>query len=80
MITCRECAELLLDFLAEDLDADCCERVRQHLTTCPCCATYVETYRLTIRLTRMLPCSQLPPEFAERLWQAMQGHQEEPEE
>jgi predicted anti-sigma-YlaC factor YlaD len=73
MMTCRECAELLLEFLAGDLDAAQCERIRLHLQKCPPCVVYLETYQLTIHLTRQLTtCTQLPPEFAERLWKAMQ--------
>jgi predicted anti-sigma-YlaC factor YlaD len=79
MMTCRECAELLLEFLAGDLDAVNCELIRQHLERCPPCVAYVETYQITIQMTRQLTCVQLPPEFAERLWKAMQECEEEQE-
>jgi anti-sigma factor (TIGR02949 family) len=72
MMTCRECAELLLDFLGGELDAERCERLRQHLEACPPCLTYVETYQITIRLTRRLSYASLPPDVAERLLKSIQ--------
>jgi anti-sigma factor RsiW len=78
MMTCRQCAELLLEFLEGELESELAEHLRQHLEDCPPCLTYVETYRLTITLTRKLPCSELPADVAQRLWEAMQqcGDQE----
>lgn len=67
MMTCRQCAELLLEFLGGELDAELCQRMREHLGNCPCCVTYVQTYQITIQLTRQLPCSELPPDVARRL-------------
>jgi len=72
MMTCRQCTELLLDFLAGELDAELSDRIRRHLERCPPCVTYVETYQITIRLTRQLPRAALPPEVAERLWAALE--------
>jgi hypothetical protein len=34
---------------------------------CPPCVTYIETYRLTIQLTRQLPPKPIPPQLAEHL-------------
>jgi Putative zinc-finger len=72
-MNCRECVELLLDFLAGDLDALHCEHIRQHLERCPPCIAYLESYEVTIRMTRQLTRTELPPAFAERLWKAMQA-------
>jgi anti-sigma factor RsiW len=71
MMTCRECAELLLEYLTEELDAERREAIRQHLEECPPCVVYIETYQTTIRLTSQLTCVDLPPDVAERLWTAM---------
>jgi len=67
MMTCRECTELLIDYLAGELAAEHCERIRQHLERCPPCVAYIKTYQMTIQLSRQLPCGDLPPEVAERL-------------
>ena len=72
MMTCRECAELLLEYLTGELDAERRESIRQHLEKCPPCVIYIETYRTTIQLTRQLTCVELPPDVAERLRTAME--------
>jgi len=66
-MTCRECAELLMDYLTGELDAEICQRIKLHLESCQHCVTYVETYQITVKLTRQMPCGELPPEVAERL-------------
>lgn len=78
MITCRELVEFLLDFVADDLPADQRRRIEQHLCDCPPCHAYVESYQITIRLSRQLPISPLPAELAERLRAALEEIRKEP--
>jgi anti-sigma factor RsiW len=79
MITCRELAELLIDFVSGELSPEHQERVEQHLSDCRLCMVYVETYKTTIRLTRHLPCAPLPPELERRLREALTDlHRENP--
>lgn len=77
MITCRELVEKLLDFLAEELPPEHCERIREHLRQCPPCIAFVETYQITVTLSRRLPRHPLPPELEQRLRAALGkcGHQ-----
>jgi anti-sigma factor RsiW len=72
MITCRELCELLIDFVADELPPDHRAHVEQHLKRCPPCVAYLETYKLTIQLTRKLPCQPLPDGLKERLRQALE--------
>jgi len=67
MITCRELAELLFDFTYGQLPLEHRERVEQHLGLCSSCVAYVESYRLTIQLTRQLSRTPLPPHLAQQL-------------
>jgi anti-sigma factor RsiW len=67
MITCRELAEFLIDFVSDELPPEHRRRIEQHLNRCPPCVTYLETYQLTIKLTRKLPCKPLPPQLAQKL-------------
>jgi anti-sigma factor RsiW len=67
MITCRQLVELLIDFVAGELDEERRQNIEQHLRRCPPCVTYLETYQITIRLTRKLPEAPLPPQLIERL-------------
>jgi anti-sigma factor RsiW len=65
-MTCRELAELLADFIDNELPQENCQQIQEHLGDCPHCVHYVATYRLTIQLTRILPCC-LPPSVEQRL-------------
>jgi anti-sigma factor RsiW len=80
MMTCRQCAELLMEFLSGDLDAESCEKFRQHLAECPPCIVYVETYQITIELAHSLKCDPLPSDVAARLEAAMKKGMEGGEE
>ena len=75
-MTCRECAELLMEYLTGELDAEARERIRVHLEQCPPCVTYIETYQITVRLTQKLSCS-LPADVEQRLRAALRECLEE---
>jgi anti-sigma factor RsiW len=79
MMTCRQFAELLIDFLSGELSPDHSARLHEHLKRCPPCVVYLETYQLTIKLTRRLPCEPLPDHLAQRLHTMLaQARQEQP--
>jgi anti-sigma factor RsiW len=67
MITCRQLVELLVDFVAGELPEEHRQVLDRHLQMCPPCVTYLETYHLTIQLTRRLPDAPLPPALHKRL-------------
>jgi anti-sigma factor RsiW len=67
MITCCKIAELLIDYVANELPEEQRWLVEQHLKHCPACVTYLETYRLTITMTRKLPEQPVPPQLVARL-------------
>ncbi|MCX7701562.1 MAG: zf-HC2 domain-containing protein [Gemmataceae bacterium] len=65
---CQHALDLLLDYLSGDLPSETRSEFEIHLRDCPPCTTYVQTYRLTISMTRQLPLdAPLPPEFEARL-------------
>jgi hypothetical protein len=66
-MNCREFAELLIDFLAGELDPEHQHEADGHMRCCPPCLTLLETYRLTIHLSQRLPCQPLPPSCEQRL-------------
>jgi anti-sigma factor RsiW len=67
MITCREFAERLLDFLSDELGPEEVQRIKEHLDRCPPCVAFLATYRVTIHLARQLPCQPLPSSCEQRL-------------
>lgn len=72
-MTCRELAELLCDFVGDELSEELCATLRAHLDCCPECVHFVETYRLTIQITRRLPPAPPPESLLERLRRAAQS-------
>jgi len=72
MMSCRKVIELLLDYVNNELPPDQREHLEEHLQWCPPCVTYLETYQLTIRLTRQLPCEPPPEELLQRLRAALE--------
>jgi anti-sigma factor RsiW len=67
MICCREMIELLLDFDSGTLPPDRHDHCQKHLVQCPACHAYLESYRITIRLTRQLPHAPLPDGLSAKL-------------
>jgi anti-sigma factor RsiW len=72
MITCRELVELLDDLVSGALAPERRAHVDDHLGECPSCVAYVESYRLTIHLTRQLSPSPLPDALHQRLQTLLQ--------
>lgn len=69
--TCRDVAELLIDFVENTLSREEQIAIQHHLCGCVPCAIYMTSYRETIIMTHRLPEEPLPPEFAERLRAAL---------
>jgi hypothetical protein len=67
MITCREFAELLMDFVSDQLPPEWRDPIEQHLGQCSMCLAYVESYRILLEVTRRLPTAPLPPRLEQRL-------------
>jgi hypothetical protein len=68
MICCREVVESLFDFVSGELPLELCQRIEGHLKVCSHCVCIVETYQVTIKLSRQLPKNDsLPRSCAQRL-------------
>lgn len=74
MITCREFVEFLADYLAGALFPANQREFEFHLSDCPHCALYLQSYKETIRLGKVA-CSDLdappPVDAPEELIQAI---------
>jgi anti-sigma factor RsiW len=71
-MTCREVAELLIDFVDGALPEQEMLILQRHICACPPCMFYLETYQTTIQVTHALPDEPLPPEFEARLRTVME--------
>ncbi|MCI0378178.1 MAG: zf-HC2 domain-containing protein [Gemmataceae bacterium] len=76
MMTCKEIAELLLDYLDGNLPKEYCDIICQHINLCGPCLHYVESYQLTMKICRELPRAPMPHALVERLQVAWKEIQE----
>ena len=61
-VDCIELVELVTDYLAEAMPDAERERVDEHIAGCDGCTTYLQQFRITIRLTGELTEEQITPE------------------
>src|SRR5262249_13864043 len=76
-MNCHDLVDRLIDYVSGELSADEIEDIRRHLDTCPPGVYYVETYQLTIKLTRRRPGEPAPPTLLARLRAAAQQPESE---
>lgn len=52
MMTCKEMVDFLLDFTDDNLPSDEKKQFEHHLSLCPECTDYLDSYRATTALAR----------------------------
>jgi anti-sigma factor RsiW len=60
-VNCRECTDFLIDYVNGDLPPAQQRVFEQHLELCQQCVTYLESYRETLALGRMVAEEPEPP-------------------
>jgi anti-sigma factor RsiW len=71
MMTCKEIAELLLDYLDGELPKEYRDMICQHIRLCGPCLHYVESYQVTVQVSRRLPPIAMPQHLLDRLQAAL---------
>ena len=68
-VTCRECIQLLDDYLDSHLDPEISRRLEEHLAECPPCVHFLNTYRSCSKMSHNLRNRQveIPLKLAEKL-------------
>jgi len=66
-MTCRQVIALMADYLAKDLDLDTAMSFEKHLSSCPDCPAFLNTYKRTIQMAQSLRYSDISHERASRL-------------
>jgi hypothetical protein len=61
-VNCSELVELVTEYLEDAMPVDQRAALERHLAGCDGCTTYLEQFRITIRLTGMLTEEQVSPE------------------
>ena len=72
-IDCRRLGELLCDFVSGELGEDMVGLLEAHMAACPPCEVHVQTYRLTVTMTRRLRPVRVPNDVMCRLREALRG-------
>jgi anti-sigma factor RsiW len=66
-IVCVDGVEMLMDYLEGTLPAAERELVEAHVSSCPRCVAFVESYRQTPRILRAATAAALPDDLTESL-------------
>ena len=66
-VTCEQATVLLLDYITGTLDPVTTLVLERHLERCDDCVAFLQTYKETIRATRMLRYDDIPAELQRRL-------------
>ena len=73
-MNCREFVDFLMAYLDGELPEVQANAFRQHMSDCPPCVTYLDTYRETVRLGGEVcadPAGAIPEDVPEELVQAV---------
>jgi anti-sigma factor RsiW len=70
---CRECFDLLADYVDGTLPAHQAELLEWHLEGCAPCVAFVNTYRGTVDAARRLRQVSIPPELHRKLVAFLKG-------
>ena len=76
-LTCRQLAELLHDFVSGELADEANANIQVHLDGCPPCVAYVESYRITIQVTKSLSPRPMPESLQAKLAKMLEQVQAE---
>ena len=69
MLKCKECFDLLMDYLDENLDAETRQRLDEHFAACPPCVNFLESYQSCSDMAQQLrdQLVEIPQELESRL-------------
>jgi len=68
---CLRTLKQVCEELGDSIDGELCQRVKEHLDTCPQCCAQVDSMRGTVRLYRNVPEEHVPSDVDERLWKIL---------
>jgi anti-sigma factor RsiW len=70
-ITCRQLINFIIDYVDGALDETANAEFERHLGVCPSCRNYLESYRVTMSVTKIsitdAPLDDVPDELVERI-------------
>ena len=79
MICCKECLDLLYDYLDGNLDTEAAKELNEHFDDCPPCISFLNTYKSTTELCReALGKIEIPEAVQSRLLKYLKEHTRNP--
>ncbi|MBI5495015.1 MAG: zf-HC2 domain-containing protein [Deltaproteobacteria bacterium] len=67
MKTCQDTAELLSDYLENQLPKEDADLLKSHISDCPACEAFIKSFRVASETTRKVLLRQIPQDFNHRL-------------
>jgi anti-sigma factor RsiW len=67
MYTCKDSIELLRDYLDGELPPEEAKHLEEHLSECPPCVDFLQTYRATPKVCKWALARKMPAELGNRL-------------
>ena len=71
---CKECVELLGEYIEGTLPPDRAKALEEHLSRCPPCITFVRTYKATRHLCKKAMAREMPGELVHSLQNFLGKH------
>lgn len=71
---CRECVDLLGEYIEETLPPERAKALEEHLSVCPPCITFVRTYKATRKLCKAALAHEMPRELMASLSSFLGNH------
>jgi anti-sigma factor RsiW len=81
MICCKECLDLLYDYIDGSLDQETTDSLEEHFQECPPCISFMKTYKSTTMICRdTLNQIEVPVAVREALLKVLKENKEYPGE
>jgi len=81
MICCKECLDLLYDYIEGSLDQETTDSLEEHFQECPPCISFMKTYKSTTMICRdTLNQIEVPVAVREALLNVLKENKEYPGE
>lgn len=66
-MNCRECLELMSEYLDGEMGADETAHFQKHFGDCPSCAQFFQSFKSSVDLVKYLEVNRCPDEVMKRL-------------
>ena len=70
-LTCQQLIDFIMSYLDDELPQDQRAEFDRHMSACPSCVDYLNTYEKTVRLAKSCANDPVPEEVPESLVQAI---------